>query len=100
MKPARWRSPTPLRPVYLSSSDGKNGTLHVEAYVWGMTLSECTKPCGGGTQVINVFCHAGKNIVDNSYCNQMSKPGDNRIERCNTHQCVERFVNNNFENFF
>lgn len=88
-----------MRPVYLSSSDGKNGTLHVEPYVWGMTLSECTKPCGGGTQVINVFCHAGKNIVDNSYCNQMSKPGDNRIERCNTHQCVERFVNNNFENF-
>lgn len=63
-------------------------------YAWSTAPdpgTTCNVPCGGGTRYLNVWCEAvdftGKNvkIVDDSLCDQSSKPTSSEV--CNTQAC-------------
>lgn len=48
--------------------------------------SDCTKTCGGGTQIRDVFCKVGDENVDKKYCTDV-KPA--LSQDCNTQDCFE-----------
>lgn len=89
----QWRF-HPERPIRLSNANEKNEStvLRVEPYVWSITLTDCDRPCGGGKRTVTVFCHADRYLVDDSFCNLATKPGQNKVEQCNTQPCVGRSV--------
>ncbi|RWS27041.1 disintegrin and metalloproteinase with thrombospondin motifs 16-like protein [Leptotrombidium deliense] len=84
-----WRDINSLRPITLSANDNTNSTLHVNAYTWGVILSECSVVCGGGKRNVSIYCHAGQYIVDEALCDQSEKPTFlSAIQSCNTHKCT------------
>lgn len=86
-----WRSIRPLRPVRFESppdsAANNSDVIRVQPYVWGMSITECSSPCGGGQQNVMVTCHAGRYLVADSYCDQSSKPASNGMRPCNVHAC-------------
>lgn len=92
-----WRPIRPKRPVTFASppfsEDSYNDTnvLRLQTYDWGITISDCTASCGGGTQSVTIFCHAGHRIVDNSLCDPTRMPAArNAIRNCNQQPCRGR----------
>lgn len=94
--------PTPPRParferiqeiVYSKNSSSPQGhsvrssvTLRLQPYVWTMSVSQCSSPCGEeGVQTIKVTCRSGKETVDDSLCDGQPKPSENRIQKCYGH---------------
>uniref|UniRef100_T1KD58 Peptidase M12B domain-containing protein n=1 Tax=Tetranychus urticae TaxID=32264 RepID=T1KD58_TETUR len=57
-------------------------------FSWGISLSACSNPCGGGYRTFDIYCHNGDQIVPDSFCNSMDQPKINRTESCNNHLCV------------
>ncbi|KAL7888781.1 hypothetical protein AOLI_G00037550 [Acnodon oligacanthus] len=70
------------------------GITHTtEAYRYSFgAYSECTAPCGGGTQTRSVNCVLDGHVVDDSHCvaQGLQRPAAHRA--CNQHACAEYSV--------
>ena len=58
-------------------------------YSWGISVSSCSHPCGGGNQTFSVHCNDGHTIVPDRFCSSIEKPPRliNTIESCNNQPC-------------
>lgn len=82
-RPARFESP-------IEDSNNSSDTLRLQTYLWGMSISECSSPCGTGHQIIRVYCHSGHVIVDDKFCSDSLKPIESGVRACNQHECTGR----------
>lgn len=92
-----WRPIRPLRPARFDvppENDPSNSSqvLRLQTYTWGMSISECSVSCGGGTRVVRVFCHVGwGHVVEESFCSKKEKPAESGVQACNHQPCIGRY---------
>ncbi|KAL3859814.1 hypothetical protein ACJMK2_010007, partial [Sinanodonta woodiana] len=61
-------------------------------YTWSVIVTECSKACAGGEQVVTAHCYGGHGEeVDARYCDLKQKPGIGEFS-CNIQPCKPRWV--------
>ncbi|XP_053201786.1 A disintegrin and metalloproteinase with thrombospondin motifs 17-like isoform X2 [Panonychus citri] len=61
----------------------------MKMYSWGISVSSCSHPCGGGNRTFSVHCNNGHTIVADHFCDLIKKPPRliNTVESCNNQPC-------------
>lgn len=71
-------------------------TVH-HNFTWTVTLTECTQPCAGGSQIVTAHCRRDHSEeVHPSYCDKILKPATGSFA-CNIQLCEPRWVTDPWE---